>query len=143
VINHGEAQGALVGGNLSLVVSLLGTPYDIDFADKLVFIEEIGESPYRIDRMLTQLLNSGKLSKASGIVLGVFKGCETRPDDPDFGDSLSLKEVLLDRLMGIGIPVAYGFPIGHIAENATLPMGIPAKLDTSKFTLTILEEAVI
>lgn len=142
VINPGEAEGAFVGGNLSLMVSMLGTAYDLDFKDKIVFIEEIGESPYRVDRMLTQLLNSGKLTEAAGIALGVFKGCETRPDDPDFGDSLSLKEVLLDRLQGIGIPVAYGFPIGHIAENATLPMGIPAKLDTSKFTLTILETAV-
>ncbi|MEQ9301835.1 MAG: LD-carboxypeptidase [Cyclobacteriaceae bacterium] len=142
VINAGEAEGSLVGGNLSLMVSMLGTPYDLDFKDKIVFIEEIGESPYRVDRMLTQLLNCGKLTEAAGIALGVFKGCETRPDDPDFGDSLSLKEVLLDRLKGIGIPMAYGFPIGHIAENATLPMGIPARLDTSKFTLTILEAAV-
>ncbi len=141
-INPGEAVGALVGGNLSLMVAMLGTPYDLDFKGKIVFIEEIGESPYRIDRMLTQLLNSGKLKDAAGLALGVFKGCETRPDDPDFGDSLSLKEVLLDRLQGIGIPVAYGFPIGHIDENATLPMGINAELDTSKFTLTILEEAV-
>lgn len=141
-INAGMADGALAGGNLSLMVAMLGTPYDLDFKGKVVFIEEIGESPYRIDRMLTQLLNSGKLAEAAGIALGVFKGCETQPDDPDFGDSLSLKEVLLDRLEGIGIPVAYGFPIGHIDENATLPMGISARLDTSKFTLTILEEAV-
>lgn len=142
VINSGEVQGALVGGNLSLMVTMLGTPYDIDFKDKIVFIEEVGESPYRVDRMLTHLINSGKLKDAAGIALGVFKSCETRPDDPDFGDSLSLKEVLLDRLEGIGIPVAYGFPIGHINENATLPMGILAELDTSKFTLSILEEAV-
>lgn len=143
VINRGEAEGKLTGGNLSLMVSLMGTPYDIDFKNKIVFIEEIGESPYRVDRMLTQLLNSGKLTEASALALGVFKGCETRPDDPDFGDSLSLKEVLFDRLEGIGIPVAYGFPIGHIDENATLPMGIAAALDTSKFTLTLQEEAVI
>ncbi len=142
VIKDGTGQGPLVGGNLSLMVSLMGTPYDLDFDGKIVFIEEIGESPYRVDRMLTQILNSGKLNKAAGVALGVFNGCETRPDDPDFGDSLSLKEVLEDRLSSLSIPVAYGFPIGHISENATLPMGVPASLDTSKFTLSLLEKAV-
>ncbi|MEM8895214.1 MAG: LD-carboxypeptidase [Bacteroidota bacterium] len=141
-INSGTAEGPLVGGNLSLMVSLMGTPYDLDFEGKIVFIEEIGESPYRVDRMLTQVLNSGKLDKAAGVALGVFNNCETRPEDPDFGDSLSLKEVLEDRLSSLNIPVAYGFPIGHISENATLPMGARASLDTSKFTLSLLEKAV-
>ncbi len=138
----GQAKGALVGGNLSLITSLLGTPYDIDYTDKIVFIEEIGESPYRVDRMLTQLLNSGKLNEARAIALGVFHNCETKPSDPDFGDSLSLKEVLQDRLGGLSIPVAYGLPIGHIADNATIPIGIEATYDSEKNELQYLEEAV-
>lgn len=139
---NGQAKGPLIGGNLSLITSLLGTPYDIDYTDKIVFIEEIGESPYRVDRMLTQLLNSGKLSKARAIALGIFHNCETKPSDPDFGDSLSLKEVLQDRLGELAIPVAYGLPIGHIAHNATIPIGIEAAYDSEKNELQYLEEAV-
>lgn len=141
-IVSGTAEGALVGGNLSLMCSLMGTPYDIDFKDKIVFIEEIGESPYRVDRMLTQLLNSGKLAQAKGIAIGVFKGCETKPDDPDFALSTSLENVLKDRFGSLKIPVLYGLPIGHIDDNATLPFGIQAELDVEKATLKLLESGV-
>lgn len=138
----GQAQGQLVGGNLSLICSLMGTPYDLDFTNKIVFIEEIGESPYRVDRMLTQLLNSGKLDKAAGLALGVFKGCETRPDDPDFAMSTGLEEVLKDRLGKLSMPVLYGLPIGHIDDNATLPFGVNAELNVERASLRILESAV-
>lgn len=142
-IRAGVAQGSLVGGNLSLLVSLIGTPYDIDFTDKIVFIEEIGESLYRVDRMVTQLLMSGKLQKAKGIALGVFKGCDLKPDDPGYDQSLSLKMVLKDLFEKLNIPVLYGLPIGHINDNATLPFGIDAELDVEKGRLTILESAVL
>lgn len=141
-ISDGTAIGNLVGGNLSLITAAMGTPYDLDFDGKIVFIEEIGESPYRIDRMLTQILNSGKLKNAKGLALGVFKNCETKPNDSDFDLSLSLKEVLLDRLSSLNIPVIYGLPIGHIDDNATLPFGIPAELDVNAGRLTILDTAV-
>jgi muramoyltetrapeptide carboxypeptidase len=142
-INSGIASGTLVGGNLSLIVSLMGTPYDIDYTDKIVFIEDVGESPYRIDRMLTQLLNSEKLKTAKGIALGVFIDCETKPDDPDFSQSLSLREVLEDRFSNLGIPVIYGLPFGHINDNATLPFGVQAELNVDKAKLTLLENGVI
>lgn len=142
-INGGKASGELVGGNLSLLTSLMGTPYDVDFKDKIVFIEEVGESPYRLDRMITQLLNSGKLSQANGIAMGIFKGCETGPDDPDFGVSVSIKELIMDRFKGFDIPVVYGLPIGHIDDNATLPIGVQAELDADKGNLTIVESAVL
>ncbi|MFY0652001.1 MAG: LD-carboxypeptidase [Cyclobacteriaceae bacterium] len=142
VINDGIAAGSLVGGNLSLMVSVMGTSYDLSYKNKLVFIEDIGESPYRVDRMLTQLLNAGKLQESSGIALGVFNGCETKPDDPGYDQSLSLKEVLEDRLSSLKIPVVYGLPIGHIDDNATLPFGIEAELDTENVTLKILNNAV-
>lgn len=141
-INTGAATGALLGGNLSLIVSMMGTPFDLDFDDKIVFIEDVGESPYRVDRMLTHLLNSGKLHKAKGLALGVFAGCETKPDDPDFSQSLSLREVLEDRLANLNIPVLYGLPIGHIDDNSTLPFGIKAELDVEKARLTILDSGV-
>ncbi|UXX77688.1 LD-carboxypeptidase [Reichenbachiella carrageenanivorans] len=139
----GRAEGALVGGNLSLMCSLMGTPYDIGFAGKIVFIEEVGESPYRVDRMLTQLLNSGKLAQAKGIAMGVFKGCETKPDDPDFALSTSLENVLADRFSDLKIPVLYGLPIGHIDDNATLPFGARAELDVEKASLQLMEAGVV
>lgn len=142
-IADGVANGALVGGNLSLVASLTGTPYDLDFSGKLVFLEDVGESPYRIDRMLTQLLLAGKFENAAGIVLGVFNDCDYKETDPDFADTTSLGEVLRERLGNLGIPVLYGLSFGHVANNATLPMGIPAELDTYKQSLTLLEEAVL
>lgn len=141
-INRGKASGQLIGGNLSLLVSLIGTPYDLDYDGKIIFIEDVGEIPYRIDRMLTQLLNAGKLQKAAGIALGVFKECDSSPDDPDFALSTGLGEVLTDRLAYLKIPVLYGLPFGHIPDNATLPLGVNAQLDVEQGTLTLLESGV-
>ena len=135
----GTAEGVLVGGNLSLVTSLCGTAYDMDLRGKLVFLEEVGEAPYRIDRMLTQLLlDPTKLPAAAGVVLGVFSDCEAE----DENTSLSLAQVLYDRLAGLGIPVLYGVSFGHIKQNATLPVGVRARLDADKKTLMLLEAAV-
>ncbi len=135
----GTAEGVLVGGNLSLVTSLCGTAYDVDLRGKLVFLEEVGEAPYRVDRMLTQLLlDPNKLPAAAGVVLGVFSDCEAE----DESTSLSLAQVLYDRLAGLGIPVLYGLSFGHIKQNATLPMGVRARLDADQKTLTLLEAAV-
>lgn len=139
VINDGTAEGQLIGGNLALLAALIGTPFDIDYTGKIIFIEDIGEEPYRIDRMLTQLLLSGQLAKASGIALGVFKNCRT--DEPE-GNSLSLREVFEDRLKHLNIPTVYGLRFGHITDNATFPVGIKARLDATKQSLTIIEKAV-
>lgn len=139
-ITPGVAEGPLVGGNLSLMAALNGTAYDLDFSGKLVFLEDVGEAPYRIDRMLTQLLQTaGKLQEVAGIVLGRFNDCEA--DDMD--RSLSLYETLHDRLAGLGIPVMYGLSFGHIDKNLTLPFGVRARLDTETQTLTLLESAVL
>ena len=138
VIRPGRAKGALTGGNLALLSALAGTPYTPSFRDKIVFIEDIGEQPYRLDRMLTQLLQATDLAKAAGIALGVFTDCQPKGDAP----SLSLPDTVRDRLGHLGIPVAYGFPFGHIAHQATLPYGIQAEIDTEKGTLTLLESAV-
>lgn len=142
-ISSGIASGKLVGGNLSVMMSLIGTPHDVDFSNKIVFIEEVHESPYRIDRMLTQLLQTGKLDKAKGIALGVFRGCDYEPDDKGYDTSLSLYEVLMDRLSVLKIPVVYGLPFGHIKENAVLPFGGLAELNSDECTLTLLESPVL
>ena len=138
VVKAGKVTGQLIGGNLTLVTSLMGTPYELDLKGKLVFLEDIGEKPYRIDRMFTQLLLAGKLQDAAGIVLGVFSDCEAKIGD----NSLTLRETIEDRFSKLGIPVIYGMSFGHIGNNFTIPMGINATLDTSNRTLTLLETAV-
>jgi muramoyltetrapeptide carboxypeptidase len=135
VIHPGKCEGQLTGGNLSLLAAMAGTPFGLDATDKLVFIEDVGEKPYRIDRMLTQLRQSARLDKAAGILLGVFNDCE--PGEGDF--SLTLKETLHDRLGDLGIPVYYGFSFGHVEDMCTLPMGIRAAFDTDHRVLKLLE----
>ena len=139
VITPGQATGALTGGNLALLSSLAGTSFAPIFKKKIVFIEDVGEQPYRLDRMLTQLLQATDLAQAAGIALGVFNECQPKPDSP----SLSLSDALRDRLGGLGIPVVYGIPFGHVTHQATIPYGVAAKLDADKMSLTILEEAVV
>jgi len=142
-IRSGRAKGDLIGGNLSIVVSLLGTPYDINTNDKIIFLEDIKEEPYRIDRMLTQMIQAGKFDKAKGIALGVFHKCEAKEKDPEFPLSFTLHEVLVERLYDFGIPVLYGLSFGHITNKFTLPFGITAELDSANQTMTLLESAVL
>lgn len=138
VITEGRAQGRICGGNLSLVSAMAGTDYEIDFTNTLVFLEDIEEAPYRIDRMLTQLLEGSTLKHAAGIVLGVFAGCNQSKDP----NSFTLKEVVLDRIKPLGIPAVYGMSFGHIAQNFTFPVGIEAKFDTKSMTVELLEHPV-
>jgi muramoyltetrapeptide carboxypeptidase len=138
-ITKGIAEGQLIGGNLTLVSSLVGTPYDISYDDKLVFLEDIGEKPYRIDRMITQMSLAGKFDKVKGIILGVFLNCEAKEGE----SSLSLKDMLIDRFQYLNIPVIYGMSFGHIDNQFTLPLGIKARLNTIEKSITLLESSVI
>ncbi len=138
VINSGKAKGKIMGGNLSLIASLAGTKYQLNAKGKIIFLEEIGERPYRIDRMLTQLLQSCNLGQAAGIALGIFDDCEAKEGT----DSLTLMETLEDRLGPLGIPVIYGLSFGHIDNQFTFPIGIEAELDTEKHIVKLLESAV-
>lgn len=135
-IVSGRAQGYLTGGNLSLIVSTLGTPYEIDTRGKILCLEEVAEAPYRMDRMLTQLLLAGKLQDAAGIVVAVCEGCDL--DDPP---SFTLEEVLRDRLGGLNKPVLYHLHFGHTKEKATLPLGAMAILGTDVGGLEVVEIA--
>lgn len=138
-ITPGRAVGELIGGNLSLLAAMAGTPFALkDTKGKILFIEDVGEAPYRIDRMLTQLLQTVDMKRLSGIALGIFKGCEAKDDK-----SQSLIEVLKDRLGNLGIPVIYGLSFGHIRDQCTLPVGVKAELDAEKATIKLLESAVI
>jgi muramoyltetrapeptide carboxypeptidase len=138
-IRSGIAEGKLIGGNLSLLAPLAGTKFQPDIKGKLLFIEEIGEAPYRIDRMLTQLRQSYPLKAAAGIILGVFRGCERK----EGSRSLSLQATLKDRLGDLNIPVVYGTSFGHISNMCTLPIGVKARLDADKKAITLLEKAVL
>jgi muramoyltetrapeptide carboxypeptidase len=135
---EGVAVGPLVGGNLSVLCALVGTPYAALAGPNLLFLEEIGEAPYRIDRMLTQLRQSGLLGAAAGAMLGVFHRCEATDGDP----SLTLQQVLGAHFRGTNRPAGYGYSFGHVAYQLTLPVGIRARLDTRAQTLTLLEPAV-
>lgn len=138
-ITSGKCRGRLVGGNLSLLSALAGTPYALrDLKGKILFIEDVGEQPYRIDRMLTQLKQSADLPQLSGIALGVFEDC-----NPKDADSQPLLAVFKDQFGSLNIPVVYGLSFGHIRDQFTLPIGIEVELDAEKATMIFLETGVI
>ena len=139
MIAEGTAQGELIGGNLTVFSQLVGTPYLPDMNGKILFLEDINEEPYRIDRMLMQLKLAGILSQVNGIVMGECRKCV--PEEPE--KSLTLKQVLNDHLSDLNIPVFYGAKFGHIKDKWTLPIGIKAEMDASTGSLKLLEPAVI
>jgi muramoyltetrapeptide carboxypeptidase len=133
----GEAEGVLVGGNLSVICSTVGTPYEIDTRDSILFLEEVAEKPFRIDRMLNQLRLAGKLKQARGILLGAFRGCQAR----DAGE-IALSDIFIDYFAPLGVPVLYEFPAGHVPDHVILPFGVKMRLDAKAGRLTILEPPV-
>ncbi len=134
---EGVVEGALIGGNLSLLAAMAGTPFSPSYKNKIVFIEDIGEKPYRIDRMLVQLIQGTDFTEAAGYLLGVFNDCQPGEDAP----SLSLHETLGQIFTPLGKPLLIGFPFGHIDHQITLPQGIRARLDTTNHSLTLLESS--
>ncbi|MBI4873828.1 MAG: LD-carboxypeptidase [Acidobacteria bacterium] len=137
----GRARGPLVGGNLSLVCSLMGTPFEIDTRGRILFLEDTGEEPYSIDRMLTNLRLAGKLEQAAGIVWGECNRCGPRTCDPGFESTFSAGEVVEEILGKLKIPVLSGLVVGHTDDQLTLPMGVTASLDAGQGSLTVEEAA--
>lgn len=137
-LSPGVARGRLIGGNLSLIAALMGTPYEPDTKGRILFIEDVHEEPYRIDRMLSTLRLGGKLDDVAGVVLGRFADCN--PEDPS--KSFSVDEVLEQYFANRPYPVISRFPVGHIEENLTLPEGALAELDANKRRLMLLEDPV-
>lgn len=133
IIHPGTAEGRFVGGNLALLAAMTGTPHQPDYQNKLVFIEEIAEKPYQIDRMLTQLLQGTNFREAAGFLLGTFVKCGI----PAKGSSLSLEVTLKDRLVSLGIPAIYGAPIGHIDDQITVPVGGKGRLQATEEGISI------
>ncbi len=140
IISPGAAEGRLVGGNLSIIASLIGTPYEISTTGRLFFFEDVDEEPYKIDRMLNQLSLAGKLKDAAGIIVGRCVDCES---SGRMKRSFALSEVLDHWLAPLGKPVIYGLPIGHESDKLTLPIGVTARLEAGDMpTVTLLEPAV-
>jgi len=141
VLRTGKASGRLYGGCLSMLVASLGTPYEIQTDGAILFIEDIGEKPFRIDRMLTQLRLAGKLEKVRAFVFGEMLDCA-----PPKGETYTLQQVILRVLAPYNVPIVYGLKSGHVSSgNITLPIGVEAELkaEGADVQLTILEAATL
>lgn len=137
IINSGKVEGKLIGGNLAVLTSLLATPLDVSWENKIVFIEEINEPPYKIDRMLSQLIQANKFKNVTGIIFGKFNKCSLADFSISSEDSFTTKEVIMNLIKPLNIPAIYGFPFGHIDNQVILPIGANASFDADKMELTI------
>jgi muramoyltetrapeptide carboxypeptidase len=139
IFRGGSASGRLLGGNLTVLAALMGTPYLPDFDGAILFIEDVDEAEYRIDRMLTQLKLAGVLGKVAGVVFGQCTDC--RAKGPSYG-GFTLSEVLQQHLGPLGVPAFQGALFGHIPDQFSLPVGIRAEIDAEAGTIRMLEPAV-
>lgn len=137
-LHGGIAEGRLAGGNLITLVSAMGTPYEPDLHDIILFIEETGEATYRIDRALTQLILSGKLHRIKAVLIGDFNNCP-----PAAPEDMSLMNVFTDRLVPLGIPIIYNYRSGHCNPMMTLPLGAMARIDANAPKINIIESVVL
>ncbi len=137
-LRRGIAEGTLIGGNLSVLSAMIGTRFQAETHGAIVFLEDVGEAPYRVDRMLTQLAQNQDMRKIAGAMLGVFRQRRNRDEE----DKLTMDVALGDHFANLGVPAVGGFSFGHIANQFTIPLGIRARLDTEAQTLTLLEPAV-
>jgi muramoyltetrapeptide carboxypeptidase len=135
-LNSGRAQGRLVGGNLSLICATLGTPYAIDPENAILFLEDVGESAYRVDRMLAQLRLAGLLDQVAGVVVGQFT-----VTDP--AEAIRIERVMREYLQHVAVPVLLNFPAGHRPYNVTLPHGVMVEIDATGGELKLLELPVV
>lgn len=134
VLFDGEAEGVLFGGCLSLTSALAGTPYDYWVRNGIWFWEEVDEKAYSIDRMLTHLRLSGRISEIRGVVIGKLRGC---------GSEAEIVDLLREFFEPFSIPVVRNLPFGHFGDNLLMPIGAPVRLSTSDQTLTVMQPAVV
>lgn len=138
VLRSGRARGPLVGGNLSLVCASVGTADEPETGGRLLLLEDVGERPYRVDRMLRHLRRAGILDEAAGLLFGEFRDCEeTRPSH----SSHTLQRVLGEFAAEVGLPAIAGLPVGHGPGQLTVPLGVTAELDAAAGTVTVVEAA--
>jgi len=132
ILKKGQARGILLGGNLTTLVHMLATPYEIAWDQALLFIEDIGETPYRLDRLLTHLSRAKRLQKIKGLILGTFSDDDRRENN---AMRKAVQTRIAELLAGVDIPVWANFPVGHSRRNLTLPIGAKAEMDSSASTL--------
>lgn len=137
-VNPGVCEGQLVGGNLTLIAGTIGTPWQLDTTGRIIFIEDIGERTYCLDRMLTQMRLAGMFERCAGVVFGDFADCPI--EYQEFG--CSLEEIINDVVKPCGKPIFTGLRCGHCTPKLTLPLGVKCRLDADACTLTVLERAV-
>jgi muramoyltetrapeptide carboxypeptidase len=142
VLRGGRASGRLIGGNLSVLCTTVGTPHQPDFKGRILFFEDLDEVPYRFDRMLTHLLNAGLLQQVAGIAIGINANCADPKAKGAREYRQRVEDVLQERLVPLKIPIVSGLPFGHVPFNATLPIGVAATLDANHGDLVIETAAV-
>lgn len=140
--NKGIGEGRLIGGNLTLLQTTIGTPYEFNTDDAILFIEEIGEEPYNLDRILHHFKQAGKFDKCRGVFFDRLDSAKPANYQPAFNSTLSVEEIIDDVFKDFNFPVCVGFSIGHIKDKPTLPIGIKARLDADKGQISLLEAAV-
>ncbi|MBN2356262.1 LD-carboxypeptidase [candidate division KSB1 bacterium] len=137
-----KVRGKLIGGNLTLLTATLGTPYEPDTTNKILFLEEVGEEPYSLDRMFSQLEQAGKFRSAAAVLIDRCNRCKPADYRPAFENSFSVEELVKDRIGPVGVPVVYGLAIGHVANKPVLPLGIEAEVDLKNKRIALVERAV-
>ncbi|HHJ53181.1 MAG TPA: LD-carboxypeptidase [Caldithrix abyssi] len=138
----GKAEGRLMGGNLTLLQMTLGTPYEFDSDDRILFFEEVSEEPYDLDRMLTHFKLAGKFDRCRGVVFDKLSSVKPADYKPGFNSSLSVEEVIDNIFKDYDFPVCVGLSLGHIANKPTMPLGIKVRLDADSGRISLLEKAV-
>ncbi len=141
-VKGGVGTGRLLGGNMTLFESLLGTPYEVDTTDAILFFEEVGEEPYDVDRMLNHFKMAGKFDRCRGVIFDKMPTVKPRDFEPAFYRNLSVEQVISNVFKDFDFPVCVGFSLGHLKNKPTMPLGIRVKLDGDKKQLTFLEAAV-
>jgi muramoyltetrapeptide carboxypeptidase len=137
ILVPGIASGVLVGGNLSLICSVMGSKYEIKTANSILFIEDIGESPYRIDRYLQELKLAGKFDDLNGLIIGRFS--RRQSEEPDKPTDFKMEEVFSQYFSNLKVPVIYDFPAGHGAKNISIPFGVKVEINTENQLFKLLE----
>jgi muramoyltetrapeptide carboxypeptidase len=139
ILKNGETEAQVIGGNMALICSIMGTNYMPSFKDTILMLEEIGEAPYRVDRMFNQLKLAGALDQLKGVILGRFVDCY---ESDEYKKTLTLNEVIDDYMSKLEIPVVYNFKHGHVKDNITIAFGLNYKINTQKGIIEMTESAV-
>jgi len=142
-VRPGQAEGRLTGGNLTLIQATLGTAFEINTDDAILFIEEVGEEPYDLDRMLNHLKQAGKFNKCRGVVFDRMPSVQPAEYKPAFNNTQSKEEIISEIFKDSNFPVCLGLSFGHVADKPVLPLGIHAALDAGSGRLSLLESAVL